>query len=279
MWVAVLLLMGAAVAAGVQMYRSDPDPKTTAGVAPPVPTTDPAPAEQPGVPVVTQSTTPAATPSTGGARSSGPAAGRNAHTISAPLGGRTSAVFDLISDASSLRVRAADLGGDLFRISTLESDRAVPRVTAKGDRLELRLVGAEKLAGGPVEVQLNADVRWKLRVTGGVARTVIDLSDGKLDRVDLTGGATRIELTLPPPSGTTTVRMTGGVNQFLVHRAEGAPVRIRAREGAGRVVLDGRADNGVAAGALFTSPGWATARDRIDLDAVAGMGTLTTDRG
>jgi hypothetical protein len=68
--------------------------------------------------------------------------------------------------------------------------------------------------------------------------------------------------------------MSGGVNRFEVRTADGVPVRIRARRGAGQVVLNGRTDDGVARGASFLSPDWAGSADRIDLDAVAGVGTL-----
>ena len=43
--------------------------------------------------------------------------------------------------------------------------------------------------------------------------------------------------------------------------------------------LDGRTDDGVARGASFLSPGWEKSTDRIDLDAVAGVGTLRVGRG
>jgi hypothetical protein len=52
------------------------------------------------------------------------------------------------------------------------------------------------------------------------------------------------------------------------------PVRVTARSGAGRIILDGTTNNGVAPGASFRTRGWSAESDRIDLDAVAGFGTL-----
>jgi hypothetical protein len=106
---------------------------------------------------------------------------------------------------------------------------------------------------------------------------VIDMSGGKLDRLDLTAGATRIEVTLPQPEGTLKVRMTGGVNQFLVHTVGPVAVRVRVGAGAGKVVLGGRTHRGVPPGALLTPPGWAKSPDRVDLDVSAGTGSLTVD--
>jgi len=45
--------------------------------------------------------------------------------------------------------------------------------------------------------------------------------------------------------------------------------------GAGQVVLHGETHSGVAPGALFTPETWEADRDRIDLDATAGMNLLT----
>jgi hypothetical protein len=69
--------------------------------------------------------------------------------------------------------------------------------------------------------------------------------------------------------------MTGGANQFQIHTVGTVPARLRIRKGAGKVVFDGRTDNGVSRGSVFTSAEFADSDDRIDVDAVAGVGTLT----
>jgi hypothetical protein len=105
--------------------------------------------------------------------------------------------------------------------------------------------------------------------------STIDLSGARLAAVVLAGNAARIDLTLPRPDGTLTVRMNGGVTSFTVRSAQRVPVRVRIGGGAGEVVLDGETHSGVAAGALFTPARWADAVDRIDVDADAGMAALT----
>lgn len=92
---------------------------------------------------------------------------------------------------------------------------------------------------------------------------------------DLTGGADHIDLTLPRPDGTLTVRMSGGVSLWDVHTTQHVPVRVRVGSGASRVVLDGLSHDGVAAGSLFTPQQWPDAVNRIDVDAVAGLSALT----
>ena len=178
------------------------------------------------------------------------------------------ATFEVGDGVADIRLSTADLGTDLYRVS---APGARPQVTVADGKVRLNVVAR----AGQVEVALAADVRWDLRVGGGVGHSTIDLSGARLHNVELTGGADRIDLTLPRPDGTLTVRMTGGVNRFDVHTVGHVPVRVRVGSGAGRVVLDGHSHDRVAAGALFTTDEWATAVDRIDVDAVAGMSALT----
>ena len=200
-----------------------------------------------------------------------PAAAAAAHTATAGLAGRTEAGFDLLDGAGKVSLHAADLGGDLYRISTPQGGPAVPRVEEQGGRVQLRL-GHQADA---VDIALSTRVRWDLRVAGGADSSTIDLTGARVGGVDLTGGATRINLTLPRPDGTLTVLMSGGVNLFDVRSAGGVPVRVRVGSGAARVTLDGEQHQGVAAGSLFTPLLWAEAVNRVDVDATAGMATLT----
>jgi hypothetical protein len=192
-----------------------------------------------------------------------------AAAVSAPRGGRTEAGFDLLDGATAITVRTAELGADLYRIT---APAAAPAVTDTDGRIRLSLGRGPARA---VDVLLSASVRWDLRVGGGAELSTIDLGGAQLAAVDLAGGAGRIELTLPRPDGTLTVRMSGGVSRFDVHTAGQVPVRVRVGSGAGQVVLDGTSHSGVAAGALFTPAGWNHSVDRIDVNAVAGMSALT----
>jgi hypothetical protein len=193
------------------------------------------------------------------------------HTVTAALAGRTSAGFDLVDGAEQVTVRAADLGDTLFRVSTPEAGSSVPRADEQGGRVRLRLDGDARA----VDISLNAAVLWDLRVAGGAQLSTIDLSAGRVGGVELTGGASRITLTLPRPDGTLGVRMSGGVGLFDVRTAERFPVRVRVGRGAGQVTLNGQSHAGVAAGQMFTPAAWGAAVDRVDVDAEAGMSSLT----
>ncbi|GAA2705459.1 hypothetical protein [Actinoplanes palleronii] len=204
---------------------------------------------------------------TGGATATGPLTGaRN---------GLDAASFDLVDSATLVQLSAADLGDDLFRVSTASDSGLTPSADQDGDAVKLRLRSDGSGGSAAVTITLNSAVRWTLRVDGGVAHSRIDLTGADLAAVDLNGGASRIDLTLPEPHGLMPVRMTGGVDQFLVNLAGSTPVRVRVQSGAGQVTLDGSTHKGIAPGRSFTANGWAAGEAGVDLLAVAGMSALT----
>ncbi|KUL27433.1 hypothetical protein ADL15_35740 [Actinoplanes awajinensis subsp. mycoplanecinus] len=189
--------------------------------------------------------------------------------------GLDAASFDLVDSATLVQLSAADLGDDLFRVSTASDSGLTPSVDQDGDAVKLRLRSDGSGGSAAVTITLNSAVRWTLRVDGGVAHSRIDLTGADLAAVDLNGGASRIDLTLPEPHGLMPVRMTGGVDQFLVNLAGSTPVRVRVQSGAGQVTLDGSTHKGIAPGRSFTANGWAAGEAGVDLLAVAGMSALT----
>jgi len=195
--------------------------------------------------------------------------------VSGPVDGRTSAAFDLVDGAASVRISARDLGDDLYRISTPSGSAVVPRVDSDRDGVRVHLAGTGGSAPAQVEIVLTTAVRWAVRLDGGTRQTAVDLSGAHVDSIDLGGGANRIDLTLPAPTGPTPVRLTGGVDQFRVRLAAATPVRVRVQSGAGEVTLGGTTHRGIAPGRSFTAYGWETGAAGIDLSAVAGMSALT----
>jgi hypothetical protein len=173
-----------------------------------------------------------------------------------------------------VQVRATGLGADLYRVSVPAGSALTPRVDLQGDEVRLQLPDNGNGGAKTVQVALNAGVRWTLHLDGGAGSSVIDMAAGTVAGVELAGGASRIDLTLPRPSGPLPVRMTGGVNQFVVHLAGRTPVRVRVQSGAGQVTLGGATHDGIAPGRSFTANGWVAGAAGVDLQAVAGMATL-----
>ncbi|MEU6078400.1 hypothetical protein [Micromonospora sp. NPDC047074] len=217
-----------------------------------------------------------------GVLSRGPAADGadrlTAHTATADRGDLRAATFVLPDGADTVRLRSADLGDALYRVTTPTGARVRPAVTMGDGSVRAGLAATAGAGPALVEVALHEAVRWRIQLSGGAREKLLDLRGGRLDEVEFSAGTDRAEITLPPAAGTVRVSMSGGASRFLVHLAGDAPVRVRANSGAGTVTVDGVTRTGVAGGTTVTPAGWAGAEDRYDIDAVAGVSELVVDR-
>ncbi len=212
----------------------------------------------------------AAEPGGGGASADG-------RLLTAPLAGRTRASFELVDGLTTFDLRIDDLGEDLYRIASPADGGVDPRPELVGDRLRLRMAPSGRRGPAVAEVVLNSRVTWRLRLAGGVTEQVLDLTRGRLAGLELAAGATRVDLRLPRVVGTLTVRLTGGINQLVVRVPGALPTRVRSGAGAGAVTVYDRHRQGVAAGAVISSPDWDRRADRVYVDMVAGANTVTVE--
>jgi hypothetical protein len=182
------------------------------------------------------------------------------------------ASFELAGGLSEITIGTARLGSQLVRVGTPRGSGAVPRLTRHGS--DVRLTVSSR-GGDPAKVTVLLDDRlvWTIRINGGTRRAGLDLTGAAVRRIDLDGGADRIDLALPRLRGTVPIRLSGGVHTWRIHTSGRVAVRLVARRGAGHVELYGRDRGGIGPGSTVTetrgSPG------RIDLDAEAGVGSLT----
>jgi hypothetical protein len=130
-----------------------------------------------------------------------------------------------------------------------------------------------KVGTPKVDVLLDSRVSWAIRLRGGVRRGIVDLSRGSVRRFDLNAGAALLELRLPRLDGTLPIRMTGGLNTWQITTTGKVATRVLARQGAGRIILNGRDFAGVPRGRTVSSG--SSGPDRIEVDAVGGIGKLT----
>jgi hypothetical protein len=188
-------------------------------------------------------------------------------------------LFAVTGGSDVLRIRAADLGGAAYRLSTPDDAHVRPTAHLDGGTVYAGVADDPDNSGPAlVTAELSKAVTWRLRLDGGAKQELLDLSGAQVTRVDLTAGSSVVEATLPAPHGTTVLTLAGGAAQLTIHLAPQAPVRVRAGGGAGSVSIDGVRRTGVAGGSDFTPTGWATATDRYDIDLSAGVSALTVDR-
>jgi hypothetical protein len=163
-------------------------------------------------------------------------------------------------------------------MATPADAEVVPTADVQGDTVVAALNGTGQVGPAVVDVLLSDDLVWNVRLSGGAADEAVDLNGGPGGNVDLVAGTGRAEVALPAGSGTQRITMSGGAGQFVVRLAGTAPVRVAAGGGAGSVVVDGQQHLGVSGGSVWTPAGWDGASARYDVDATAGVSTLTVER-
>jgi hypothetical protein len=91
-------------------------------------------------------------------------------------------------------------------------------------------------------------------------------------------GSDILDVSLPAPAGTVRFLLAGGASQFMLSLPVGVPAQVTAGGGAGFLTVDGQELTGVAGGTVVATPGWAVARSRVEVDAVAGVSRLAVSR-
>lgn len=206
------------------------------------------------------------------------AAPGNSRLVTAPINGRTKASFEMLAASDQIRVSVADIGDDLFRISTPDGSslRPSPELTADAVRLQLNRDGTG--ADGRVDVVLAARVRWTLRFSGYAADREVDLGDGLIDGIEVVGGTRRAVLALSKATGTVPVKITGGVDELTLRAPAGNPIRVKVGGGATTVNAGARTLKDVAPGSTLTPKDWDT-KGRYDVETASKISLLSVEAG
>ena len=212
------------------------------------------------------------------------------HVAAMPAGGLTRAELKVTSGTAILDVSTGKLGGTLLRVSTPDGAPVRPVLSDQG-LIVLSLAGAASGGQGPagpgarrpdsgyaVKVVLNSAVTWSLDLAGGTQLTTVDLRGGKVAGIAVMAGSDTLDMKLPRPAGTLPLLLAGGVSQFLLSLPAGVPAQVTVGGGASFVSLDGQHLTGIAGGTVVTSPGWAAATSRYDIDAISGFSRLAVSR-
>jgi hypothetical protein len=209
----------------------------------------------------------------------------SSHVAAMSTGGRTRAELKVTSGTPILDISAGRLGGTLLRAWTPDGAPVRPVLSGSG-LIVLSLAGTAP--GGPaarrqdsgyaVKVVLNAAVTWSLDLAGGTQLTQVDLRGAKVAGIAVMAGSDTLDVSLPRPAGTLPLLLAGGVSQFLLSLPAGVPAQVTVGGGASFVSLDGQHLTGIAGGTVVTSPGWAAATSRYDIDATSGFSRLAVSR-
>jgi hypothetical protein len=201
--------------------------------------------------------------------------------FTAPLGSLTGARLRFINGAHRISIRTDPGVRGLYRARF--GDR-MPAVMVRGGIVNIRyprfstdgwLDHGSDLAA---EVELNASVAWGVEVFGGASRLLADLHALRLRSLRFEGGAGRLEVMLPEPSGSVAVVVLGGASNVAIHRPEGVPARLRVEGGATNLTFDDRRIGAAGRELNLEGRGYERAAYRYDIAVTGGANTLRVDQ-
>jgi TMEM175 potassium channel family protein len=189
---------------------------------------------------------------------------------SAPIRGATKGRLRFPRGAASVTVRAGTAMRELFWATFTGT---TPRVNVVGNAVDItgsRSFNPATWRLQSAQILLNDSIPWEIVVQGGAWRLTCDLRGLRLSMVTLEGGAGKVELHLPHPSGAVPIHFAGGASDISVLRPVGVPVRVAVQGRIGKLQVDGRSIEATDK-EPFQSPGFAPEADCYDIE-LAGSG-------
>jgi hypothetical protein len=204
--------------------------------------------------------------------------GQSNDYFAAPLGSSSSGHLLFVSGTSNVTIYADPSMEDLYRA---RFKGQVPIVRVKGGTVSIVVTRFPRFGPRdfwlerPAEVALNASVTWHIEVRGSISRLTANLCKLRLGSIKLAGGASRIGIMLPRPSGTVSVRISGGASNVTIHRPEGVAARVHASGGTTNLTFDEKHFGAIGGDVNVQSPYYRDAANRYDIEVTGGANNLT----
>jgi len=123
------------------------------------------------------------------------------------------------------------------------------------------------------EIALNCTIPWSIELRGGVSQWSADLRTVRLAAFELKGGASKVDLILPKPTGIVPIRIGGGISRVSIERPSGTAMSLSIHGGAGELVVDTEVYRSASHLSIKT-PGAESAADRYDIEVSGGASKM-----
>lgn len=202
--------------------------------------------------------------------------------IEQSLESATRATVTITSGVSELRVTGLNDSINLIsgKIDLAGGERASKAFAKNGDAATYEL-RSEWPQGRAVNVRnhlwdlaLTTRVPLNLTIEAGVGRSTLDLRDMQLSGLEVNTGVG--ETTINLATGSYKANISTGVGATTIRLPTGVAARVELERGLGAVNVRGDFDKNED---VYTSPDYATAEERIDLQVQGGVGAITLQAG
>lgn len=195
--------------------------------------------------------------------------------FAAPLGSSTSGRLRFTCGAHRVVIRADVHLRGLYRA---RFGYRKPVVGVRGGVVTIRFPDCDWLnlrSERPAEVELNARIPWDVEIRGGASRLAADLRELRLGSLSLDGGASRLEVVLPAPSGAVAVVILGGASNVAILRPNGVAARLRVGGGATNLQFDERHIGAAGRELDLRDRDYDSAVDRYDVAFTGGANNVS----
>ena len=193
----------------------------------------------------------------------------------APLAGVTAGRLEFTKGAAKVSLCGDASLTELYRAAF---EGPAPEITVKGGVVTVqqrRRFRPFDWRSQSAEFALTTAVPWDISLRGGMWKLVADFSALRVTALEVTGGASDIEVTLPAPIGVVPVRISGGASEVLLRRPAGTEARAEVNGGASQLIFDGQRLGAVGGRAVLTSGGFTEATDRYEIRFTGGASQVT----
>jgi len=217
-----------------------------------------------------------------------PSVGAQKVDASAQRGGLTVATLDLNYSAATVDVNAADLGDRLYQVHVdYPGGENPPTISLNHEngRLEIHetssfspfhLFGSNRRH---IVLALTDRIPWTIQVGGGATNLSLDLRHLQLTKLDVSGGANRMDAQLPAAKGTVMLEVSGGASNLTLRAPAETQWRIGVSGGANAVTINGSTTGALGGDFERQSPGYGTATNRYDIQISGGASHLDFKTG
>lgn len=166
---------------------------------------------------------------------------------------------------------SGDFGGGLSHHERLEGGLLAVRLRVSD---EFRFGFAGGWLPGMLDWSLGVSrsIPLELEFEGGASETTLDLTDMKVERLDLRTGASSTQITLPANAGRTQVSIRAGAASVALHIPLGVGGRFWIRRGLSGITID--TSRFPRLGDVYQSPDFETAVNKVDAVIDSGVGSI-----
>lgn len=202
---------------------------------------------------------------------------RKAMTLSEDLGDVKRASIDIDFGAGELKIGSLKDSDKLLEGSFVAG--ADKQVSRSQNSVKVKLRHTPEMFwpfsshfGSDWRVEISAQIPLSLRLNTGASRVNADLSDNKVELVELNTGASDVTIRLPKESGYTKVVVKGGAADIKLEVAEGVAARIKSTGALSSLRIDEKRFPKIDS--QFVSPDFESAQNKVYIEVNTGVSSV-----